>query len=105
MTTEKTVNFEMYDRSHRFEEVVQARGVGPLRLAIAMDENVAGTATAQLIALAACTILPRASERYTTIDICIPQQAVRIPRVEWRGTLETYLLEELKTVCPWGQFR
>jgi hypothetical protein len=105
MTTEKIVNFEMYDRSHRFGKVAQARGIGPLRLAIVMDENIAATETAQVIALAACTILPRVSERYTTIDICIPQQPVRIPRVEWRGTLANYLLAELKTLCPWGQFR
>jgi molybdopterin/thiamine biosynthesis adenylyltransferase len=105
MTTDGPVNLEMYDRSRRFGDVVQAHGIGGLRLAIVIDKKIAASPTAQLIALAVCTIMPRISERYTSIDLCIPHQTVRIPRVKWKGPLADYLLAELAAICPWGQFR
>ncbi|HET8892198.1 MAG TPA: hypothetical protein VFQ41_25095 [Candidatus Angelobacter sp.] len=105
MKTNEPDNFEMYDRSHRFAEVVQATGSGAIRLSLTIDREIAGTETAQLIALAICNILPRISERYTSIDLCIPNQAVRIPRIHWQGTLQDYLLTELNAICPWGTFR
>jgi len=105
MTTKGLPNLEMYDRSQCFGEVVQARGMGPLRLAIVIDKTISATATAQLTALAICTIMPRTSHRYTTIDLCLPRQAVRIPRVNWTGELADYLLTELRLICPWGTFR
>lgn len=99
------MEFEMYDRSHRFGEVVEAVGGAPLRLAITVDEDIAETPTAQLIALALCNIVPRISERYTTIDLALPVRKVAIPRMRWSGTLGAFLLAELNALCPWGRFR
>ena len=105
MHINKPEDFSMYDRSHRFARVVEARGVGPIRLALTIDQEIVRTQTAQVLALALCNIVPRMSERYTHIDLCIPPQPVAIPRVRWRGSLSEYLLAELKTICPWGRFR
>lgn len=101
----KPENFSMYDRSQRFAQVVEARGVGSIRLAVTVDQEIVGTQMAQVLALAICNIVPRMSERYTHIDLCIPPQLVAIPRVNWRGSLSEYLLAELKAICPWGSFR
>lgn len=99
------MNPKFYDRSRRFAEVVQAAGGPSLRIAISMDRELAGCNTAQLIALAAGTILPRISERYTSIDLCLPAQEITLPRIQQAGEFGDYLLREMKEICPWGQFR
>src|SRR5260370_14619654 len=96
---------EMYDRSRRFAEIVQAAGGRLLSIGMIKDQRLAGSDTAQLIALALVTILPRVSERYTRIDRCTPQQKVSIPRVKWKGEFAAYLQLEMNAICPWGDLR
>src|SRR5260370_15223544 len=100
-----TMNPKFYDRSRRFAEVVQAAGGPFLRIAISMDKALAGCNVAQLIALAAGTILPRISERYTSIDLCLPAQEITLPRIKETGGFGEYLLKEMKAICTLGQIR
>src|SRR6266850_1126904 len=96
---------ELYDRSYEFGGIVGARGGSAIRLAVAIDPKLAADPTAQLIAVAICNILPRITERYTSVDLKIPDhQEVTVPRLA-AGPLLDRLFETLTAACLHGRFQ
>lgn len=96
---------DVYDRSRAFATVVGAKGGSPLRILITSTEEWATTASGQLVLLALCDIIPRISERYTLIDLCVPEAAQSFSWEAQQGSpLASALHRRLKAVCPWGQF-
>ncbi|MCI0724934.1 MAG: hypothetical protein L0338_39120 [Acidobacteria bacterium] len=95
----------VYDRSRAFAAAVGATGGPPVRILIAANRDWATTTTGQLILLALCNILPRISERYSRIDLCVPEVPYIISRNSKRSaSLPEVLHSRLTTVCPWGRF-
>ena len=96
---------DFYDRSRAFAQVVGALGGPALRIALRIDPALANSPTAQLLAAAACELLPRISERYTIVAIEAPaDQEVVIPRAP-AGNLSQHLLSILGNACPRGRFQ
>src|SRR5947208_3080769 len=93
-----------YDRSDAFGQVVRAQGGPLLRIAITVDERLCADPAAQAILSACCNLLPRVTQRYTNIDLLVPDTAVTIPGCSV-GPLREYLLRGLNATCPWGSFR
>lgn len=96
---------DFYDRSRAFAEIVGAAGGSSLHIVLRIAPEVASHANAQLLAAAICDILPRISERYINLDLCVPDCAVVLPRADSKSSLSEYLLRRLSEVCPWGNFR
>jgi hypothetical protein len=59
---------------------------------------------AQVIAAAICNLLPRITERYTSVDVCVDGDVeVVIPRIP-SGAFLPHLISTLTRACPRGQF-
>jgi hypothetical protein len=96
---------ELYDRSYEFGRILGTRGGPVIRVAVTIDPKVAANRTAQLIAVAICNILPRITERYTSVDLKIPdKQEVTVPRLG-AGPLLDRLFETLTAACLHGRFQ
>ena len=94
----------IYDRSRAFAKVVGAKGGQPLKLLITADETRASTKSGQTILSALCEILPRISERYTSIDLCLPRVPYLLHGEGSAIHLDKILVTRLRDVCPWGTF-
>lgn len=95
---------ELYDRSYAFSRVVGAKGGSPIRIAISIDPRVIADPTAQLIATSLCNLVPRVTERYTNVDLCISRdQKTTIPRLR-ESSLFLFLQETLRGACLGGIF-
>lgn len=96
---------DMYDRSIVFSTRVGSKGNGPLRLLVSLSEDMAYLVNGQMMLIHALTLLPRISERYTTLDIVSPEGIpCKLPIGEGQ-TLGTVALNLLRNIQPYGTYR
>lgn len=95
----------MYDRSRAFAEVVRANGGSPLRILIGASEKTARTKQGQVIITALCDILPRISERYVRIDLCLPPATYLLSEPgDSPPSMVQVFQSRLRAICSWGEF-
>lgn len=99
------MNADAYDRSVAFGQVLGATGGPRLRIAIVLDDEFADWSAAQLTALALANIIPRISQRYTSIDFVLPTISTRIPRQVKAGNLDSFLVRHATAICSRGSFQ